>query len=149
GMLLFDADNDNDLDLYVVAGSYESEGDEKRYADQLYLNDGKGVFTATTDALPSTIASGSCVRAADFDKDGDPDLFVGGRVVVGSYPMPAESYLLRNDGGKFTDITDAYAKGLKSAVMDTDALSTDTDADDYLDLLLVRKLVPITSFSNT
>ena len=149
GLLLFDADNDNDLDLYMVSGSYEGEAGEDRYEDRLYINDGKGNFKLAGDALPSTIASGSCVRAADFDGDGDLDLFVGGRVVPGAYPLAPESYLLRNDNGKFSDVTEAIAKGLKYAGMITDALWTDFDGDDKIDLILAGEFIPIMVFRNT
>ena len=101
-MLLFDADNDMDLDLYVVSGSIESQ-DANVYQDRLYLNNGKGEFTLNADALPDISASGSCVRGADYDGDGDIDLFVAGRVVPGSYPAAARSYVLNNDRGKFTE----------------------------------------------
>jgi hypothetical protein len=148
GLLLFDADNDNDLDLYLVSGSYEGEAGEDRYEDRLYINDGKGNFKMTKDALPSTIASGSCVRAADFDGDGDLDLFVGGRVVPGSYPLAPESYLLRNDNGKFFDVTDEVATGLKHVGMITDALWTDFDGDKKIDLMLAGEFMPVTVFRN-
>ena len=149
GLLLFDADNDNDLDLYVVSGSYEGEAGEDRYEDRLYTNDGKGNFKMANDALPSTIASGSCVRAADFDADGDLDLFVGGRVVPGSYPLAPDSYLLRNDNGKFSDVTDDVAKGLRQVGMITDAMWTDFDGDNKVDLMLVGEFMPVTVFRNT
>ncbi|WP_276374131.1 VCBS repeat-containing protein [Chryseolinea sp. H1M3-3] len=148
GMLLFDADNDHDLDLYVVSGSYEGEAGEQRYEDRFYANDGNGKFKLDSKALPSTIASGSCVRASDFDADGDLDLFVGGRVVAGSYPVSPESYLLRNDQGKFTDVTDASAPGLKRAGMVTDALWTDFNNDGKTDLIVVGEFMPITFFKN-
>lgn len=149
GLLLFDADNDNDLDLYVVSGSYESEAHDPRYQDRLYINDGKGNFTLAPDAIPKMVASGSCVRACDFDGDGDLDLFVGGRVVPGAYPLPPESYLLRNDGGKFTNVTYEVSPELQHAGMITDALWSDVDGDSKLDLIVVGEFMPATIFKNT
>lgn len=148
GLLLFDADSDNDLDLYVVSGSYEGEAGETKYEDRLYTNDGRGNFTLAKDALPSTIASGSCVRACDFDEDGDLDLFVGGRVIAGSYPLAPESYLLRNDHGKFTDVTNDVNKELKHIGMVTDALWTDVDGDGKMDLMVVGEFMPMVIFKN-
>ena len=149
GMLLFDADGDGDADLYCVSGSYEGEANEERYQDRLYLNDGRGGFTLATDALPETRASGSCVRAADIDNDGDLDLFVGGRVVAGAYPVSPESYLLRNDNGTFRNVTKELAPGLGLAGMITDALWTDYDNDGRTDLLIVGEFMAPVLFRNT
>ena len=148
GLLLFDADNDNDLDLYIVSGSIESGPSSEAYQDRLYINDGKGQFTLDKSALPETGAIGSCVRAADYDQDGDLDLFVGGRVVVGSYPYPAESYVLRNDHGKFLNVTSVVCPDLKTPGMVTDALWTDFNQDGKIDLIIVGEFMPVTFFRN-
>lgn len=147
GLLLFDADNDNDLDLYVVSGSIESQ-DAKVYQDRLYSNDGKGNFTLASDALPEIVSSGSCVRAADFDRDGDLDLFVGGRVIPGSYPLPAKSYILRNDKGKFSNVTGTACPELDSLGMITDALWSDFNNDGKMDLIVAGEFMPITFLVN-
>ena len=148
GLLLFDADGDHDLDLYVVSGSIEPGKSYDMYQDRLFINDGKGNFVLNVGAIPETKSSGSCVRAADFDADGDLDLFVGGRVVPGSYPLPAESYLLRNDGGKFVNATEDVCKELKAPGLVTDALWTDFDSDGKVDLIVVGEFMPITFFKN-
>lgn len=149
GLLLFDADQDGDLDLYCVSGSYEGEAREPHYQDRLYINDGSGNFKLDADALPETLASGSCVRAADLDGDGDLDLFVAGRVVPGAWPTPAESYVLRNDGGKFINITREFAPALQHAGMITDALFTDHDQDGKMDLMVVGEFMAPAIFRNT
>jgi hypothetical protein len=148
GLLFFDADNDNDPDLYVVSGSYEFEAGDLRYQDRFYINNGNGKFIPAPDALPETTSSGSCVRAADFDADGDLDLFVGGRVTTGSYPMPPQSYLLRNEGGTFTDVTAKYFRDNQEPGMVTDALWTDFNNDSKPDLILVGEFMPITFYRN-
>ncbi len=147
GMLLFDADNDNDLDLYIVSGSLES-ADSAAYQDRLYRNDGKGNFMQDGEALPKIKASGSCVRGGDFDADGDIDLFVGGRVVPGAYPFPAESYLLRNDHGRFSNVTKELCMDLKMPGMVTDALWSDFDNDGKLDLVVAGEFMSVTFYKN-
>lgn len=148
GTLLFDADNDGDLDLYIVSGSYEIPPDNAFSNDQLFLNNGKGKFDRATDALPADLTNGSCVKAADFDGDGDLDLFVGGRVVSAAYPVPPRSFLLRNDGGKFTDVTDQYFPPLKNIGMVTDALWSDYDNDGKPDLILTGEWLPVIFLKN-
>ncbi|HET9824171.1 MAG TPA: VCBS repeat-containing protein, partial [Chitinophagaceae bacterium] len=115
GLLLFDADNDGDLDLYCASGSDEFPANSKSYQDQLFINDGKGNFALDSSALPANYTSKSCVKAIDFDNDGDLDLFVGGRCLPGKYPMPVSSSIYRNDSKngqvKFTDVTSQIAPG--------------------------------------
>ena len=149
---MFDADNDGDLDLYVVSGGYEFPEDSKEYQDRLYLNDGKGNYMNDEKALPVTTSSGSCVKAFDFDKDGDLDLFVGGRQVPQQYPFPAQSYILENKSEKgivkFVDVTDKVAPELCKAGMVTDAFCADIDNDSWPDLIVAGEWMPVSYYRN-
>lgn len=149
GVLFFDADNDHDLDLYLVSGSYEIPPVHPISNDRLYINNGKGRFTKSADALPPDSANGSCVRAADFDGDGYLDLFVGGRVQSGAYPLSPKSMLLKNNKGKFIDVTEQYCPGLQHIGMVTDALFTDFDNDGKPDLVITGEWMPVSFFRNT
>lgn len=148
GSLFFDADNDADLDLYIVSGGSEYATGDSAYQDRLYINNGKGNFALDMNALPRIDASGSCVAAADYDKDGDLDLFVGGRVQPRKFPLPAKSYILQNNGGKFTDATRAVGPMLSDIGMVTSALWTDFDNDNALDLVVVGEWMPVTFLKN-
>jgi enediyne biosynthesis protein E4 len=160
GALLFDADGDKDLDLYIVGGGSEFENNTPPYQDHLLVNDGTGNFTLSPNALPDTRASGSLAISCDYDHDGDLDLFVGGRVSAGAYPMPPRSYLLRNDSPRdgasnhrtlmpnvpiFTDVTPPY---LQQIGMVTAANWTDIDNDGWADLALVGEFMPLTFIKN-
>ncbi|KAA9357566.1 VCBS repeat-containing protein [Larkinella humicola] len=152
GTLLFDADGDGDLDLYVASGGFEEDANTASYQDRLYVNDGKGRFTLTPQALPQNRISKSCVKAADYDRDGDLDLFVGGRVVPNQYPRPVSSFILRNDSKpglpKFTDVTKTVAPELQNIGLVCDALWTDTDNDGWPDLMLAGEWMPLTILKN-
>ena len=143
--LFFDAEGDGDLDLYVVSGDSEAE-DTADYQDRLYLNGGFGAFTRADRALPEIGSSGATVAAGDWDADGDLDLFVGGRVLPGRYPLPPRSFLLRNDGGTFTDVTAAIAPDLAEAGMVADALWADLDGDGGLELVIAGEWMPVRVF---
>ncbi|MEM6319645.1 MAG: FG-GAP-like repeat-containing protein [Bacteroidota bacterium] len=145
--LFFDADQDGDMDLYVVSGSNEFSN-KKLYQDRLYLNDGAGNFTKATNRLPAITASGGAVAAGDFDQDGDLDLVIGGRVEPQKYPSPPQSYLLENQAGKFVDITKDKAPDLTNLGMITDLEFSDYDSDGDLDIIAVGEWLPITIFQN-
>ena len=148
--VFFDANGDGKLDLYVCSGGYDSFApDDPLLQDRLYINDGKGNFTRSKDALPQMLSSKSCVKVADINGDGFPDLFVGGRVIPGRYPETPESYILINDGkGHFTDETANYNPAIKNIGMVTDAAWADMNGDGKPDLVIVGEWMPITIFEN-
>jgi hypothetical protein len=152
GTLFFDTDNDGDLDLYVAGGGYEFPKDAKRYTDRLYINNGKGNFSKSPNSLPAIMSNGSCVKAIDFDKDGDLDLFVGGRLVPHKYPFPPRSYILENKSAngivKFEDVTASVAPDLLEAGMVTSAFCADLDNDQWADLVVAGEWMPICYYKN-
>jgi len=142
--IFFDIENDGDLDLYVVSGGTEFQPNTANYQDRIYINDGKGNFERkASNTLPKN--SGSCVVPMDFDKDGDIDLFIGGRVLPHNYPQIPQSFLLENENGQFKDIT---PKALKNIGMVSDAIWADYDKDSFQDLIIVGEFMPITIFKN-
>lgn len=152
GILLFDADMDGDDDLYIASGGFENERNNPAYQDHFYVNDGRGNFKEQADAIPENFTSKFCVRAADYDKDGDLDLFIAGRVDPWNYPKPVSSIILRNDSkpGKirFTDVTKDVAESLTNIGLVCDALFTDFDNDSWVDLVLAGEWMPLTILKN-
>ena len=148
--LIIDVNGDGFPDLYVASGGYHNyTADDPLLQDRLYLNDGKGNFTKATDALPAMHVSKSCVRAADINGDGYPDIFVGGRNVPGRYPEIPQSYLLVNDGkGHFKDKAAAISASLPKIGMVTDAAWIDVNGDNKKDLVVVGEWMPVTVFIN-
>ena len=173
GALLFDADGDGDPDLYVVSGSVECNPGDPSLRDRLYFNDGTGIFTRAPDAaLPDDRESGTVVVAADVDRDGDLDLFVGSRSAPGHYPLPSASRLLLNERGsprhqtdparpgsgglpaslapptRFRDATHALAPALAQSGLVTSAVWSDANDDGWPDLLVTHEWGPVKLFLN-
>lgn len=152
GILLFDADGDGKLDLYIASGGYKSTPGSTNYGDRIYLNDGHGNYKEQPDALPPNFTSKLCVRAMDYNRDGKLDLFVSGRVEPWHYPNPASSVILRNDSGKghlkFTDVTADLAPCLKNIGLVSDALVTDYNNDGWPDIVIAGEWMPITFLKN-
>ncbi|HJQ11162.1 MAG TPA: VCBS repeat-containing protein [Gemmatimonadaceae bacterium] len=147
--VFFDANGDGRPDLYVVSGGYTQAGNSPLLQDRLYINEGDGRFTRDTQALPAMLTSKGAVRVGDFNHDGRPDLFVGGRLTPRKYPYPTRSYILRNDGGHFTDVTQQVAPMLVDpGGMITDAAWVDFDGDGRLDLVTVGEWMPIQFLKN-
>jgi hypothetical protein len=144
----FDADGDGDMDLYVAHGGYEFAENDPLFQDKLYINKGRGDFAERL--LPALLFSKSCIKPADLDGDGDQDLFVGGRLVPGKYPLPAPSRILLNDGkGNFTDNTKAIAPFFETLGMVTDAAWVDLNHDQRKELVVVGEWMPIKVYAFT
>ncbi len=143
GAVFFDLDKDGDKDLIVASGGYQYDQGSTLLVTKLYINDGKGNFSK--GMLPEISTNASCVKVADFDKDGFDDVFIGGRAVAGKYGLSGRSYLLHNKNGVLTDETPA---AFKEPGMVTDAVWNDINKDGYVDLIIVGDWMPVTYFIN-
>ena len=143
--VFFDADNDDDLDLYVASGGNEFYKNSPNFLDRLYLNDGKGNFVRSEKSLPELFQSTGCVRPIDIDHDNDLDLFIGARISTFNYPETPHSSILINDKGTFKEQTDS---AISEIGMITDAIWEDLDNDSWEDLVLVGEFMPISFYKN-
>ena len=149
GALFFDANGDGRPDLYVASCGYQHAPLSRLLQDRLYINQGGGRFVRDTTALPPMPTCTAAIAAGDYNGDGKLDLFVGGRLTPRNYPLPPRSYVLRNDGGRFTDITAQVAPQLAQAFgLVTAALWTDFDGDGKVDLVTAGEWMRLEFFRN-
>lgn len=150
--LFFDADKDGDMDLYLVSGGAEFTPGSKNYTDRIFENDGRGNFKEVENALPLETVSGACARVADIDKDGLPDLFIGGMYLPGQFPLAPESFILKNKSRagaiRFEKEDPANYGALNRIGMITDAKWVDLNKDGWEDLVVVGQFMPICLFIN-
>jgi enediyne biosynthesis protein E4 len=139
----FDCDGDKDLDLYVVSGGYEFEEGSPELQDRLYINNGRGVFSKSPGKLPKGLFNKKSVRPNDIDGDGDIDLFVGGHVVPGNFPLSFPSKIYFNDGqGNFSTIKPGNAPlGIVN-----DACWIDLNLDGKKDLVVASEWQPLRAY---
>ena len=143
-----DIDSDGDLDLYIVNGGNEWEEGNENYTDRLYINDGKGNFSAGSNLIPSQFASGGTAKKIDFDQDGDDDLILANRIVPQQYPRHAASYIFENQNGILVDVTQERAPILSDLGILNDVLPTDFNGDGWIDLIVAGEWTPITLLQN-
>jgi hypothetical protein len=152
--LMADFNGDKHPDLYVVSGGNEYENGSPEYGDRVYINDGRGMFTRSPNALPQGMTGSKlAIAAGDMDGDGDLDLFIGGSAIPGAFPHAGRSYLLRNDSknGKvaFTDVTGSWSEDLETPGMITSAAFADMDGDGRSDLVIAGEWMSVRLFRNT
>ncbi|HWB92342.1 MAG TPA: VCBS repeat-containing protein [Puia sp.] len=148
--VIFDANGDKHSDLLVLGGSSEFDDKSLFYRPRLYLGDGKGNLHPDSTAFSADIRTPvKCLAVGDIDGDGDMDVFIGGRVSLGSYPLSCPSYLLRNDHGHFVDVTTELCPALANAGMLNAAALADIDGDGRPDLIIAGDWMPVRIFRNT
>ncbi len=146
GSVMEDFDGDGDKDLIVVSGGSSFNANDAKYMSRYYQNDGKGNFSRTLD-FPIIRTNAGAVLTIDYDKDNDQDIIIAGRSTPGRFPELPRSYLLRNDKGKFIDVTHDVFPELENLGMITDIKSGDLDGDQNPEIVFVGEWLPITVFS--
>jgi enediyne biosynthesis protein E4 len=149
--IFFDANGDKRPDLYVASGSNEFSSSSAALLDRLYYNNNsnRGSKFIRSDQILNSFESTSTVSAADYDGDGDQDLFVGSRLIPFLYGLPASGFILRNDGkGSFTDATEEVAPQLVNIGLTTDSEWVDINNDKAPDLIVLGEWMPIKLFIN-
>lgn len=141
---LLDMDRDGDLDLVIGSGGNEPGMPRTNFLARAYRNDGHGNFSRD-QKFPPLIGNFSVVEPADFDMDGDADIFLGARSVPGNYGLPPKSYLLKNENGEWIDFASA---SLGNVGLVTDVAWADVDGDNDLDLMVVGDWMAVTLFRN-
>src|SRR5207248_2790379 len=147
--VFFDANLDSYPDLYVVTGGNEYKDGDSNLADHLYLNDGHGHFSEALNAIPPILKNKSCVAVADINKDGYPDIFVGGLAIAKQYGYTKEpAYLLINDGKCHFTLAGDGVISLKETGIVTSAAFTDVNRDGWDDLVVAGEWMDIKIFLN-
>ena len=141
----FDADQDGDPDLMLGAGGNEYQRGNQYFILRYYENDGRGNFRVDNRNIPQVLGNFSCLEAADVNGDGREEIFLGGRCVPGNYGLPARSFLLTQDQGKWVDMT---PEALAGVGLVTDAIWSDIDADEDPDLIVVGEWMAVQIFRN-
>ena len=146
--VFFDANNDGFPDLYVVSGGNEYAGNNNVLLDRLYINDKKGHFSKSFNALPPIFENKSCVAIADVDHDGDSDIFIGTIADANAYGKPQTSHLLLNDGKGIFSVAAPSAIDLVNIGMITSGRFVDVNNDGWQDLVVAGEWMPLTIFIN-
>ena len=136
---IFDADGDGDNDLMLGSGGNDFARGFDAYQIRYYENiDGLLVFNS--NHAPRAGGEISCIVPADFDFDGDMDVFIGGRAIPGNYGMVPQSFFFVYEEGSWVNMT---PKGVAKRGMVTDAVWADMNNDTRPDLVMVGDWMPV------
>lgn len=148
GIAFADVDSDGDQDLMIASGGNQNKTGSPFLQPRIYINNGKGIFERDINRFPPVSVNASCVKILDFNGDGYPDIFIGGRSIPGQYGAIPQSYIFQNDHTSFRDVTSDVAPDLKNIGMVTDAVWADIDNDNKMELVVVGEWMPVTIFKN-
>jgi hypothetical protein len=140
-----DVDQDGDQDLILGSGGNEYQDGGQRFILRYFENDGRGGLFPVSRNAPPLVGNFSCLEAEDFNGDGSPDVFLGGRCVPGNYGLPPRSFLMANRRGEWLDVTPEALAGIG---MVTDATWADVDGDQDKDLIVVGEWMGVYIFIN-
>lgn len=150
GAVFGDFDRDGDQDLIIAFGGNEEEAGTNVYYPRYFENDGTGKFTRIPAKSLHLPVNASVVVKSDFDKDGDDDLFIGGRSTPQLYGCAPASYVLENDGtGRFRDVSKAVLGNDPKLGMVTSAQWKDLDGNGFDDLVVAGNWMGIRIFMNS
>ncbi|MGE0636087.1 MAG: VCBS repeat-containing protein [Bacteroidia bacterium] len=147
--IFVDINNDMYPDLIKSKGGNENNLSKNDMTLEVYINDGKGYFNYSANYSPAINENASALAAADFDNDGDVDLFFAGRSVPGKYPVTPRSFIFQNDNSAFRDVTLNLAPGLDSIGLVTSAIWSDYDNDSKPDLIIVGEFMQPVFYKNS
>jgi hypothetical protein len=141
--LIIDLNNDKKNDLIVGTGGSDFYDKMTPLLDVYYT---QGDVNFEKQELPSYFENAAVMKSADYDNDGDLDIFVGNNMVSNDFGAMPNSYVLKNNNGKFSILQN---QPFQNVGMITDAIWEDYNLDGFIDLILVGEWMTPKFFKNT
>ncbi len=136
-IILLDAENDGDMDIFVASGGNEFSLGDFRLKDRLYLNYGNGQFQKSEGFATAPAEATGFALAYDYDSDGDTDIITGTRMIPFRYGLPGSAHVFRNEGnGSFQNVTTDVAPDFLEIGLLTSAVIADVNGNGVPDIVM-------------